>query len=280
MDAHLQSADIRWVNRDYKRVCPSPFVIWFRERSGSSFLCSLLNSHPDIFCRFEDFDLLPIEKRDPGLPEVEPLQYHKNQFYRRVKGFDGIVSDASEQLAIDHLRTIMSKPQTACGFKLKFEIQVAGYPEIVNDLHWMSRSLRVLYLTRKNVLKQAVSRQSMGRMRQQGHLANTRKIESRPPLVLDVVRAVRQARFLLAQERRFAKSVSRFHRVLPVCYEDLQSKPLLIMANVLRFLGVDAECELSSMVQKATPDRLSNAIENYKELADAVAGTELGAMLD
>ncbi len=281
MNVNSHPQPIRWSNRYYQKLCASPFVIWFRERSGSTFLCSMLKSHPDIFCRYEDFDLFWAEDQPEAANFKKPLTFNRRPYYRRVKEFKGFVDHPDEQRAIGHLRQLYSRPNPACGFKFKFEIQVAGYPEIVDELHWISPMLRVLFLTRRNVLKQAVSRQNMERLKfQSNHGANLRSTTSLPPLSLDIPRALRYARYLTAQDGRFEKSVSRFDHVKTICYEELQADPQRIMTEVLEFLNVNTSHQLTSSFLKSTPDRLDTAVANYDELVSAVSGTELESMLD
>ena len=271
---------IHYTNRYYKRCCPAPFVIWFRERSGSSYICSLLDSHPEVLCRREDFDLAMVDDENDY---DEGVFRFKGKVYRRqFKGFKNTSrNDPTPTQTVEHLRRIMSQPKTACGFKFKFDIQVASYPEIVDELHWLTRQLRVLLLTRENFLKQAVSRQNMERLQVNQNQSNLGKARRRlPPLQLDVERAVHYANCFKADNQKFLNSVANFANVKNIVYEKLLADPTREIKELLEFMGVDPEIELTANINKATPDRLSEAIENFDELAAAVAGTDLEAYLD
>ena len=277
---------IRYKNRHYKRCCDSPFVIWFRERSGSSYMCSLLHSHPEILCRREDFDLIRMEDvpndSDEDLTDNDVFRFNDRFYHRQFKGFKNeVVDNPTPQQTVAHMRRIMSQPRKACGFKFKFDIQVASYPEIVDELHWLSRQVRIVLMTRENFLKQAVSRQNMERIQLTQNKANLGKGKrSLPPIELDVPRAMHYAeRFMMGNER-FLNSVANFAHVRKVVYENLLSDPHHEVREVLKFLGVDPDRELGATIRKATPDRLSEAVKNFDELSAAVAGTALEAFLD
>ena len=270
---------LRYLNQNRKSVCAVPFVIWFRERSGSSYLCSMLDSHPEILCRKEDFDLVATNdsSTDSGVFEF------KDRLYRRqTKCFgDSIIDNPTPQQTVDHMRKIMSQKRSACGFKFKYDIQVACYPEIVDELHWLNRHLRVVLLIRENFLKQAVSRQNMERLQIAQNNSNLDQNEDQlPPIKLDVERAVHDATRYQVLNERFLNSASRFVNVKKLAYESLLANPRDETKEVLKFLEVDSEQELSASMHKATPNRLSDAVENYDELVSAVSGSDMEPFLD
>ena len=233
---------MRYANRQHYRCCVTPFVIWFRERSGSSYMCSLLDLHPEILCRAEDFDLLRIDEQAPVPGNA--VQF-KNRFYRRqIKGFDSMVDDPTSLQAVNHFRKIMSHSRKACGFKFKFDIEAACYPEVVDELHWLNRHLRVILMTRKNVLKQAVSRQNMERIQETENKANLETDKRLQPIQLDVPQALHYASRFKAWNKRFLNSVKRFSHVQTVVYENLHSDTNGEVKKVLEFLGVEASKEL------------------------------------
>jgi len=242
-------------------------------------MCSLLNSHPDVLCRREDFDLVRVEDFEA---DETSFQFKHKLYHRQIKSFgNGVVDNPTPQQSVEHLRKIMSQKRTACGFKFKFDIQIASFPEIVDELHWLNRHLRVILLTRENFLKQAVSRQNMERLQFTMNSANLGKNRRRlPPIKLDCARAVHYATRFKASNERFNNSAARFENVKTVVYENLLSNPLGEIKDILGFLGVDSEQNLSAKLHKATPNCLADAVENYDELVTAVSGTELEAYLD
>lgn len=268
---------IRYTNYYRPRVCAVPFVVWFRERSGSSFLCSILNSHNDIFCRHEDYDVVRVNEDER---DKYSFGFKRLFFNRQLKSFDGQILNPTDDQTITHFRKFYSQPKHACGFKFKFDIQVACYPEVVDELHWMSRHLRVIHLTRKNLLKQAVSRQNMERVKVYKQHSNLMAKSDLPPLRLDIPRALEYCRCLQADEARFEKSVSSFDNVLSVLYEDLLDDPQSQITRVLEFLDRKPTDELKSKFHKATPDCLAQAVTNYDALCEAVTGTTMEQYLD
>ena len=278
------------------RYCEVPFVIWFRERSGSTHLCSILNSHPEVVCRQEDFHEIIIDEHN-DLPEgVKPVEIGKGiACYRRISHFESqYLEDPTSKQIVTQLYDIFSCPTHASGFKLKYPTQDQLYPEVMDELASLGSKLRVISLSRLNVLKQAISRQNMGRINRatKGNSFNlshevdydTKQQVKRSRFVVNVEQAVLYARQLQRELVGFEDRLDQFqsyckHPILKITYEDLLQDEAETVAKAFGYLGVDINARYFSHIQKATPDRLVDAVENYEELATAVCGTELEAML-
>ena len=182
----------------------TPFVILFQERSGSTHLYSLLNSHPQVTCRAEDFTFdwyRPPGGNGTGAHSGAPPSR------RKLIGFGDDVLDPTRADILSHLEAVFEQPTAANGFKFKHPNQTGGYPEVLEHLEGLGERLRVVYLDRENVVKRAVSKQVLLHMRQNDQRASlrnenlVRKSEYRP-LRIDVDEAIRYARN--AQEMRVA----------------------------------------------------------------------------
>ncbi len=274
MNQDTSSRTIRYSKYYRHRVCEAPFVIWFRERSGSSFLRSVLNSHPDILCRHEDFNLI---LSNDGETDVE---FKRKHYKKDLRSFDGPLTDPTRDEVIGHFRKIMSQQRVACGFKFKFDIQIACYDEIVEELHWICRHLQVIFLTRRNLLKQAVSRQNMERVVELQQESNVQTKVDLPPLELDIDRALKYAQILKRDEWKFQNSVNEYQNVHRVVYEDLINEPEEEFGKILDLLKVKPHENLRSKLQKITPNALAAAISNYDQLCDQVRGTDFEQFLD
>ncbi len=262
--------------------CRSPFFVWFRGRSGSTFLTDLLNSHPQIFCRKEDFADIRV------LPGAEPpagtqiLERPTGKFFRRLHRFKQTIDNPPPIEALEHLYEIFTHGEPACGFKLKHPVQYTVFPEVMHELETLGRHIKVVHLTRKNVLKQAVSTANLERIRKLPEMNScnlTKQVEIEP-LELNVDRAVAHAGFFLRTEADFANVIQPFPNVHPVDYEELLNSPDEAVSRILRFLEVDDTIELQSKYKKATPDNIQSAISNYDQLVKAVEGTPFEQFLD
>ncbi|MFK7767518.1 MAG: Stf0 family sulfotransferase [Mariniblastus sp.] len=282
----LREKLVRWIRKLRVRRCESPFVILFRERSGSTYLCSLLDSHKQISCRHEDFHGQYIGEVD-DVPSRERVSNWK----RRIKKFDeSFVENVSAEDAVTHLYDTYSFQERACGFKLKFPHQFLLYPEVIREFAWVE-NLRVIILSRQNLLKQAVSRQNFVRIYSESGRSNLFPDRNARPEPLgrfelnieDAMHYVKVAQTLQAKfEQESNQIVSKFGLdSIHVKYENLLAKRDETLKSVFEFLNVDPSLKIDAEdVQKATPDRLPDAITNYAELVKRVEGTKIAFMLD
>jgi hypothetical protein len=131
-----------------------PFFIFFPERSGSSHLVNLLNSHPQINCFGEEFHLRDL----PGTQERIPKHN-------------------SAASVVNSLRKIYQNEYTkANGFKFKYPGQPERYPEVMNFLTEHSDQVRIIILYRENRLKAAISKQNHTRLYERTYLHNLQRI--------------------------------------------------------------------------------------------------------
>ena len=278
------------------RSCEVPFIIWFRERSGSTHLCSILNSHPQVVCRQEDFHEIIIDEQTVIPEGVKPIEIGKGiSCYRRISRFGSqyLENPTSKQI-VTQLYDIFSCPTHASGFKLKYPTQDQLYPEVMDELASLGSKLRIISLSRHNVLKQAISRQNMRRINRatKGNSFNlshevdheTKQQVKQTRFVVNVEKAILYARQLQRELVGFEERLEHFqsycqHPILKITYEDLLHSEADTVAEAFGYLGVDVNARYFSHIQKATSDRLADAVENYEELATAVNGTELESML-
>ena len=276
----------RWVRKFRVPRCPVPFIVVFRERSGSSYLCSVLRNHPQITCRSEDF-----HDAFSGVIDNPEAREDPKNLRRRIQNFDGSrIEEATRKDVIGHMYDIFSFPTEACGFKLKYRIQFDLFPEILAELKHIP-NMRLIVLSRRNLIKQAVSRQNLPRVEARAggaNLVNANDSEpvALPRFLLDVESAVKYARNSSQQQADFEDSVKQLTGksgipTMDVDYSELLKDHDRTIQRILEFLDVDAGQSLDSReFQKATPDRLSDAITNYDELLKVVQGTEFLPMLE
>ena len=258
---------------DTMAICPSPFFVWFVGRSGSTYLCDLLNSHDQIYCRPEDF--AEIFVGDKAVDAEHIVTINRIDFFRRIHRPDGDLDFPTEADSLEYLNQIYSQGSHACGFKLKHPNQFEAFPEVVGQLKQIP-GMRLIGLQRENVLKQVVSLRNVDRLRELGMAVsgNARKSVDLGPIVLDIDLAVKHARYFERLKEALKTLARVFEHVLMVTYEQLFYEPAETNARVFEFLGVEP-AEMSSKYKKVTSDNLADAVANYDELVEAVRDTEL-----
>lgn len=244
-----------------------PFVIFFLERSGSSHLCSLLDSHPQISCGAEEFTT-------QHSPNVAPHESPRYIHARKVR-----LLDPDESQALSHLSAIFSRSEHAAGFKLKYPIQFKRYPEIVNALLEMKNELRVIHLDRKNVLKKFVSKQVL--VQQRTGSADFRRSSKTDfePVQIELQEMLKTLTRFQLQREELKKLVKAFEYRLDVEYEEFNGNQPDLSRRLLDFLQVDAGRELKSKFEKKTPSAIEHSVSNFAELVATLKGTKFEAML-
>lgn len=280
----------RFIRKIRVRRCAVPFIVCFRERSGSTHLCSLLDNHPEIVCRQEDFCERIVspgeEKAGEDLFDFGQLKCHRNLLPFHQKR----IYSPSRKMIVQHFHDIYSGQVRACGFKFKFPIQFQLFPEVLAELNMILPDVRIISLQRRNTLKQAISRENMLRIRAAIGGKSSNLVEQHMPsefdstFEIDVDSVLRYARQLKTQEASFLEAVGELEEksawpVLSLEYEALLADQQAVVRSVFEFLGVDVSATLYSTVHKATPDDLASAITNFDELKRAVAGTEFESMI-
>jgi len=261
--------------------CKSPFFIWFTGRSGSTHLCDLLDSHPQVYCRKEDFCEVKIGGPD-DVPKETPTFSIKDVWFTRVLFTPKArIDNPTQQNSLDYMNEIFSSDSVAAGFKLKFPNQAAGYPEIVEQLP-ETPGIKMIELIRENTLKQSISLRNVERISALGVSRSSNATESveLEPLQLDVDMAVKHARYFLRIREEFQQFTAAFDNVISVSYEQLCFEPEKTLPRILEFLDVNPTVDLTSKFSKTTPNNIRDAIANYEELVAAVEGTDLEKFLD
>ena len=275
-----------WPFKSATKKCIAPFFIFCQERSGSSHLGTTLSSHSDVYCRLENFDSQPLGEASELGEQEFPISTSGSWAYRRlIHKQSTTLKDPTCEQALDYMEEIFAHPALACGFKFKFPTQVDIFPEIFDAL-LERENIHVICLTRKNSLKQAISKQNMERLleMQNGdgvkvascNLVNDVEL---PAFELNVQRAVEYASELQRNEKSFVETIEPFEKVFHVDYDEMMNDGDRTFERMIEFLGLKQQ-PLRSFFKKTTPDDLQKAISNYDELVDSVQGTSLSTMLN
>ncbi len=215
------------------------FVILCLGRTGSTYLQSLLDSHPQVSCLGELFT------RNSGAP----LPAYGAQSERDIRKYlDAVLGAESER---------------AVGFKLAWN-NIRHHPVAFESLQ--DPELRVVRLVRQNRLATLVSIQlsvTTGIKNHNSRDYGDAQVRLRPQNCL------RQLEEYEAVDAAF-DALARHHPHCTVIYEELVTDSSL--TEVQKLLGVEPRT-LTSAMQKRRKKSLSESVSNWEELISALAGT-------
>lgn len=231
------------------------FVIFAAPRTGSNWVCSTLNSHPEILCHHEIFN-------------PEGMHYALDH-----RGGDldlGTLAEREREprVVIERLwREGFGK--RAIGFKLNRGQSPAAFDAVLADA-----GVRKIILTRRNKVKTYVSElvaQRTGRWESYGQPAQ------RAPAVRVEVDAGSLLAHIALNESYYARLRGSLEasgqRYLSCAYEDLRSEAE--WARIIEFIGVEPRTGLRAGTSKQNPCDLRDLVSNFAELEAALRGTGL-----
>ncbi len=248
----------------------TPFVLVGMQRTGTTWIRSLLDSQPGVLCIGEAF------------------LFTRGKFFRRARGHEiqrgyRQYIEASWERRLTHhllrplsvrryLDELYSTPgYAAIGFKL-MQSQYRNFPAVMKYVR--ERDMRVIHVVRRNTLKTLVSRTLL----QHTQLAHSSVPLTKTMVYIDPKTVLRK----LSRLREREKEWERIYAGLPVrkvYYEDVVADKTGEVRGMLNFLGVEISTTPNSPYVKINPDDLREVIINYEEVCAALAGTEFESCL-
>jgi LPS sulfotransferase NodH len=251
-------------------LCKVSFCILTTQRSGSTWLVSLLDSHPQIKAFSELFIgetfAHPSDEYLPWSDEYLSLFYEFERMNPGMRLFK----------VFQYLETLSHYPgmHHAIGFKLMYS-QLAKRPEILLKL--ILARYKVINLTRENSLDILISRETFKRngFPHSKEEQKLKAIELKPGLLL---------KELEKQDRNIQLMQTLLNllplQVLNVTYESLCNNQQMVIDSVLNFLGVgDNKVSLNSELKKISKGQYSQKIANFEEVKVALSGTKFQRFL-
>lgn len=235
----------------YLRHQVNPYVILFIERDGSTYLTSMLQTHPEIKADYERFAVL----KQKGASGEQQLEWAYQLFSPRWIGRHG-----------------------AIGFKTKLVdvLDQQGFIKLLYD-----KNCHIIQMSRKNLVKAVVSRINARRLYEAtGYWNLYNEKERLPPPVIDFGefdQYLQEREEAIQELEQFCDSLE-----LPkmnIVYEDLLLDRDNVLNKLYSFLHIKPHPVQSKPI-KSTSDDLSEAIENFDELRGHYAGTKYEAMFD
>ena len=235
-------------------------IIITSQRSGSNFLRHCLQSHPQIMCDGELMIGGPIKP-----PRIIEQWRMPTKIYRWLRA-----GAWNPVRILENFRNRNDAPVVV--FKAMYN-QLSS-PKVHEYLREHT-DIRIIHLRRGNLLKQSVSKTLMGKKRDgrwQPH--STSKVRTVATHVLPQA-AIREMQFVQRQFDAYEHLLSN-HKKIELVYEDM------INGQCLTDAATHAICELLELEPapmccdfvKVNPNKLELMVENYQELASALAGTE------
>jgi LPS sulfotransferase NodH len=223
------------------------FLIFFRPRSGSTLLCDLLRSHPNVFCDGEIFG--------GGKKIFFPRTYLKGNSVRTGKSVYGF------KLNIRQL-----KQQKKLGEPQDFLRQL-------QQQNW-----KILYILRRNTLRQAVS---FFIAQQRNEWIGTAKNQLKHKVFIDCCQLVdkieRIEKAIMCERQLLAPTP-----YLTLTYEENflhAGQHQNTLDQVFEYLGVNSVPVQTQMSKTSAFNELSDIVENYEEMVTVVKATKYAHFL-
>ena len=229
----------------------TPYVILFIERDGSTFLSSLLISHPQIEAVYERFAVL----KQKGAGAQQQTEWVRSFFTPPLVGRKG-----------------------AFGFKTKL-VDVLDRQALTQVLR--EKNCHIIQMQRRNRVKAVISRINARRLHDKSGNWNLYKEEDRlPPMSVDPQEF---ARFMKEREDADQELVDYVNELklptLLVTYEEIMHDYDAVLTRVFKFLHLPY-LKLEGKTLKNTSDNLRDVVVNFEELRACYAGTRYEAMFD
>lgn len=252
-----------WLRLANKPDRKQRFVVLCTGRTGSNFLCRMLNAQNDVICATELFNRqaayftnLDIEKHVNRT--IQWRDKHPVKFLRRFWSYDTRGS--------------------SLGFKLFYNHNPKVVENVLSD-----PEVKKILLRRRNKIKRYVSQiVAEGTdcwIKYEDTPVEQVKVKVEPELLLETERIIDSG-----YDRMKKKLISTNQFFKEIYYEDLVGeRKVETLKSISEFVGcrnVDTECWSKDATFKQNSDKLSDIIENYDQLKDALAGTELEPFLD
>lgn len=239
------------------------FVVNGANRTGTHFLQSLLNNHPDITCLWDIFwskDETPYGY--PGyLKKVgRPGRFNIIAKNRTIYGFlDEYYAKATGVIA--------------AGFLLKSET-TSHKPAI---LRWFRRNnVKVTHLVRENYLMQEIAKEIRRQKLTSSHArtpAEVAKVKLNTDQLLNSLEGADQS---LQKHRKRLNGLD----VLEIKYESLVKNEQQELNRIFDFLGVKENLNIKSEFHKTEKESPRAMIENYDDVVAVLKNTRFSSFLD
>lgn len=235
------------------------FFLSFHERTGSTMLCHILNKHPDIKCFFELLATPHERVKD------KQAYYPKNALYEILKHY--------------HSSNVEN-----VGFKFKYPNQHNYYPEVTKYLY-SNHDIKIIFLYRKNVIKQYISKINQLTLTEIYKEANIQEERSIPKILFDT----KVQTFFYQYTTHYMMSTKLIYKlllnrpnVIIIDYEELYTQTEETILQLCNFLDVDFDSKMLENITtlKISDNNIPNNFVNPLQFIDYVKKLNLEIFLD
>jgi LPS sulfotransferase NodH len=229
----------------------TPYVILFIERDGSTYLSSLLMSHPYVQAVYEQFAVM----KQQGASANDQLQWAKG-----------------------YLTPSLISRWQAVGFKTKLVdvLDLDGFAAVLKQ-----KGCRIIQMRRRNFIKAVISRINARRLYEASGKWNLYNESDRmPPMEIDLAEFdtfIKEREQADQELDQFSTSLGLPHILIE--YEDLLLDRQSVLDSLFAFLKV-RNLPVQSKTLKHTSDDLRDVVLNFDELRNHYNGTVYENMFD
>jgi len=249
------------------------FVILGTQRTGTTLIRTSLDSHPDILCCGEVFNL----GRRPYRNDDGFWKYSNRSIYHRLRSglFPRTVTkEYLEQLFLD-------QPYYAVGFKFMLS-HCKSRPYILRLL--TQYELKAVLVIRRNALKTLISRRTAAASGVY-HISDTLKAKSAVrswnarQIYLDSTSLLSELQSIVSERDQWRSLVGKSFELFELVYEDYVKDHDSMNRKLQTFLNVN-EYPLESDLKKVNPDKLEQILGNFGEVRQILEGTKFEEFLN
>lgn len=250
--------NILWQNNSYTK-----FIVLTAPRTGSNYLLSKLNSHPNSIIFGELFNPTNVLAAYYGWPYPLYNKEHKSFFM-------ALREKNPEELLNNYIFRTYSNSIRAVGFKMfYYHCQDNGIWTYLKSIP----NLKIIHLIRANILEMYVSYEiakAEGLWKSKEISYSQISIKVDPRNLLKYINTIEN-------QKSFFSDYFKENPVFKVKYKELFTKATV---NSLQSFLELPDIELSSDYVKQNPKPLSSKISNYSEIVTALKGTKWQVFLD
>lgn len=260
-----------------------------RQRSGTGFFSTVMNSHPSVFFYPEVFlgrDHDKIYSFYRFYNSMLRKQPELIAFREKARVISGFFNYIFTQNAYDNYRKVSpelpSKELTVVGLDIK-HTDFKDEPSLIQ--HLVASGVKVIYLVRRNILKAYISEVLNNRKKELNRKAHMYHVP--PPVKVQLPVGddlMREIKVREADIEKFRNIIRGSFQFMEIHYEDLVQCEVgqkghfnpVELERIYNFLGLrHRPCDLHTSMKKINPIRLSDIVLNLPEVKETLRAQDL-----
>lgn len=249
------------------------YIILATQRSGSTWLVDMLNSHKEIISYSELF-LKNAAKDKPTWAGKKDILLRQAYLRKTNKGIFQRFRPFSCFRYLDYVFHSYNEGINSIGFKLMYN-QLLNFPEIL--VYLLFNRVYIIHLIRRNILDIILSKEAILMRGSHHSIENVNQVQVKlnTSNLLDRLRC---------GDRKIKLGTLLFYCLglpyIEVEYEKLKSNPS-IFNDILNFLGIEPKKEkLETSLKKLNKGSHMEIISNYEEVRNTLKDTKYYDLLD